>query len=126
MPKETRHHNKPNILRNARELHRPLTMTESKLWQRLRNNSLSGYKFRRQTPMGSYILDFCCFSTKLIIEIDGASHDERLEYDEQRTKWLNEQGFKVIRFTNQAILQNLEGVLETILTECEKRSNCRG
>jgi very-short-patch-repair endonuclease len=123
MPKETKHHVRQNILHNARELRRSLTLTETKLWQRLRNNSLDGYKFRRQTPMGSYILDFCCFSASLVIEIDGASHDERLEYDEQRTAWLNEQGFKVMRFTNQEILQNLEGILETILMECEKRSN---
>ncbi len=75
---------------------------------------MEGLKFRRQQPIGSYIVDFVCFSKMLVIEVDGGQHAEN-EKDKQRDAWLRGEGFKVLRFWNNEVLQNIEGVLETIL-----------
>ncbi len=97
------------------------TETENALWQMLRGKKLDDYKFRRQHIIGSYIADFICLKAKLIIEVDGLIHQlpENKANDEVRTKWLNEKGFKVIRFTNDEVLGNTENVLSSILKELD-------
>jgi len=70
-----------------------MTKVEWKLWAQLRNRQLGGFKFRRQAPIGPYVADFVCFSARLIIEVDGPSHDIRLDYDARRTEWFHRQGF---------------------------------
>ena len=99
----------------ARELRKDMTPAEKKLWQHLRDGQLDGAYFRKQHAIGTYIVDFFCAKSKLVIEVDGDSHAEQAEYDVQRTKWLNEEkGYRVIRFTNRDVLHNTEAVLEAI------------
>jgi very-short-patch-repair endonuclease len=92
------------------------TYAERVLWLKLRNRQLQGIKFRRQQPVGDYIVDFITFEKCLVIEIDGGQHNENRnsERDEIRTKWLNSQGFHVLRFWNHEVLDNLEGVIAKI------------
>ncbi len=97
----------------ARENKQPLTESEDKLWQAIRKRQL-GSKFRRQHPIHSYIADFISLENKLIIEVDGEIHNDRKEYDDNRTAALNELGFKVIRFTNNEVNNDLENVLTKI------------
>jgi very-short-patch-repair endonuclease len=100
----------------ARKLREKQTNAEKSLWMRLRNKQLEGVKFRRQQPIGSYIVDFASFERKLIVEIDGGQHNEEKirERDEERTTRLKERGYQIIRFWNNEVLMNLEGVLESI------------
>ena len=104
----------------ARELRKEQTPAERKLWSYLRLKQLSGYKFRRQHPAGSYIVDFYCPSCRLVVEIDGDSHVDQEEYDAERTAWLEEQGYRVIRFTNREVQYQVEVVLGEILEACEE------
>lgn len=97
------------------------TMAESTIWYYLRGHRLSGYKFRQQQTLGNYIVDFYCHSCLLIVEIDGDSHAEQTEYDDDRTAWLEQRGYKVIRFTNDQVRYQIKEVLETILKECQAR-----
>ena len=99
----------------ARELRAQATDAETKLWHILRNRRFFDYKFRRQHPMGGYILDFYCADAKLAIELDGGQHQQAETYDQQRTTALKQQGIQVLRFWNNEFLQNSEGVLESIL-----------
>ena len=99
----------------ARELRRELTPAEKKLWQRLRNGQLNGAHIRKQHAIGTYIVDFFCAKSKLVIEVDGDSHADQIEYDTERTQWLNEQKhYRVIRFTNDEVHDHLEAVLQAI------------
>lgn len=84
------------IQRRAKELRRNQTPTERKLWAKLRGKQLCGLKFRRQHPIGRYIVDFCCLARKLVIEIDGDSHAFQVEYDRERTAYLEEREYTVI------------------------------
>jgi len=84
------------------------------VWKHLRNRQLYNYKFRRQFPIEPYIADFACLELKLIIELDGGQHANRINYDEQRSLFLEKRGFKVIRFWNNDVIENTEGVLEAI------------
>jgi len=84
------------------------------IWRHLRRNQLEGLSFRRQHPIGRYIVDFVCLEKRLILEIDGGQHDVEKEKDEIRTNWLISEGYRVLRFWNIDGLTNLEGVLETI------------
>ncbi|WGM39669.1 hypothetical protein AMEJIAPC_02594 [Caulobacter sp. NIBR1757] len=88
------------------------TFAERVMWDRLRNRKLAGLKFRRQTPLGPYIADFLCKEARLIVEFDGPNHDE--DYDRKRDAWLNEQGYRVLRFANNEVGNRLGWVLETI------------
>lgn len=97
------------------------TSAETKLWTILRNRQLDGYKFRRQKPIGRFIVDFFCDDAKLVIEIDGDTHAGREGYDINRTKWLENEGYQVIRFKNDDILTNLENVAREILKQCNDR-----
>lgn len=99
----------------SRQLRNEMTVAESYLWQRLRSRQIHGFKFRRQHPVGKYILDFACIEAGLAIEVDGGQHNEMQINDDQRTALLEAQGWKVLRFWNNEVLQNIEGVLEKVL-----------
>lgn len=105
-----------NLTHLARKLRRESTEAERLLWGYLRRKSLFGLKFRRQEQIGDYIVDFVCYEKKLIVELDGGHHsqDETKRKDEKRQLWLNSQGFIVIRFWNNEVMRNIEGVLKTI------------
>lgn len=105
-------------LKNARELRKNATDCERLLWLHLRGKRLQGFKFKRQQPLGNYIVDFVCFQTRLIVEADGGQYADQVEYDTRRDEWLKSQGFKILRFWNNDILTNTEGVLATILKPC--------
>ena len=91
-----------------------MTDAERMLWYRLRASRLQGWKFRRQVPLGRYVVDFLCEEAHLIVEVDGGQHAERVENDSVRTQWLSAQGYAVIRFWNNDVLANIEGVLATL------------
>jgi very-short-patch-repair endonuclease len=99
----------------ARVLRRNLTDVERMLWRSLRDKQLDGHRFRRQHPIGKYIADFACIEQMLVIELDGGQHQEQLVYDEQRTNFLQSQGWQDLRFWNNDVLNNLDGVLITII-----------
>jgi very-short-patch-repair endonuclease len=101
-------------------LRKRATDAENRLWFYLKGKHVEGVKFRRQEPIGDYIVDFVAFERRLVIEIDGGQHagNEEKDKDKQRDEWLNNQGFRVLRFWNNEVLQNLEGVLETIRDNC--------
>jgi very-short-patch-repair endonuclease len=98
----------------AREMRRKPTMAERKLWKRIRRKQVLGVKFRRQMAIDHFIVDFCCPSIRLIIEIDGPTHDDTEEADALRQARLESLGFEVKRFTNRDVLSNIEGVLESV------------
>lgn len=107
----------------ARELRKNMTDAERKLWYFLRDRRLSGLKFRRQVPIGPYIVDFACLEKKVIVEIDGGEHNfpDHRRYDSQRAAWLEAQGFRILRFWNNEVLSNIEAVLTVILQACQER-----
>ncbi len=98
----------------ARELRKNPTEAEQVLWRHLRMRQLGGFKFRRQQPLGPYIVDFVSFEKALIIELDGGQHSEQVAYDSERTAWLATQGFRVLRFWNDQVLKQIEAVKEVI------------
>ncbi|MCA6123188.1 endonuclease domain-containing protein [Bradyrhizobium sp. WSM 1704] len=100
----------------ARQLRRTMTRAETLLWRHLKADRLAGLNFRRQAPIGNYIADFVAHSCKLIVEVDGESHDfeERIRRDERRDAWLASRGYRVLRFTNDDVTKNLEGVALSI------------
>lgn len=85
------------------------------LWQHLKAGKLAGLKFRRQHPIGPFIVDFYCHTLRLVIEIDGEVHKQELDYDEHRELWLRDQGLRVLRFSNEEMLENTKMVLEKII-----------
>ena len=97
----------------ARALRVDLTKAERKLWYALRDRRFAGYKFRRQVPVGPYIADFLCYSARLVVEVDGGQHAESAR-DARRDRWFAQNGFRVLRFWNNEVLQNLEGVWTVI------------
>ncbi|MBN8987698.1 MAG: endonuclease domain-containing protein [Rhizobiales bacterium] len=108
----------------AKQLRRVMTRAETLLWRHLKADRLAGLAFRRQTPMGHYIADFVAHSCKLIVELDGESHDfeERIRHDEVRDAWFVSRGYRVLRFTNDDVMKNLEGVVLTIAEAAEQGS----
>ena len=108
-------------VKHARRLRRASTEAEKLLWQKLRARQLSEAKFRRQAPIGSYIVDFVSFENRLVVEIDGGQHNrpQGRQHDVKRSAWLESQDFRVLRFWNNQVLTNIEGVLERILQEIE-------
>ena len=103
---------------HARHLRTHSTDAERVLWRHLRAYRLRGHQFRRQAPIGRYIVDFVCFEMRPVIELDGGQHAERTKYESDRTAWLGGQGFRVLRFWNTDVLNNLEGVREVIAEAC--------
>ncbi len=108
----------------ARQLRNNQTDAERKLWRSLRLLKSRGYHFRRQAPIDHFIADFVCFSERLIVEIDGGHHNfpDQQRSDQHREKYLREQGFEVLRFWNNDVLRNTEGVVEAILMELSSRT----
>jgi lysyl-tRNA synthetase class 2 len=106
---------KPKTQARALKLRAAMTDAETKLWLRLRRGQLNGHHFRKQVPIDDYIADFCCLRAQLVIEVDGGQHGERARQDERRTEALNEAGYRVIRFWNNDVLQNIDGVMEAIV-----------
>ena len=108
----------------ARQLRKESTDAERLLWSRLRNRRLLGLKFNRQSPIGRYIVDFVCKERNLIIEIDGGHHQEQGHRvsDLNRTEWLNSSGFRVIRYWNNQVLDDIDSVLESIRLTLEAGS----
>lgn len=100
----------------ARKLRNNLTDAEKHLWYYLRNKNLEGLKFRRQVILGKYIVDFVCLEKRLIIEVDGGQHVDNKQSDLIRDKWLESQGFMVLRFWNNEVLGNRDGVILKILS----------
>jgi very-short-patch-repair endonuclease len=107
----------------AKQLRQTMTRAETLLWRYLKASRIDGLGFRRQVPVKNYIADFICFSVKLIVELDGESHDfeERQKADQRRDTFFASEGFHVLRFTNDQVMSNLEGVVEVI----RQTASCR-
>jgi len=110
--------NKKEFVKKRQYLRKNMTKAEIILWSKLKGKQLNGLKFRRQYGIKNYIVDFYCPELRLAIEIDGGVHcyDSRITYDEQRQKEIEELGIKVLRYTNNDVVKNLEGVLNDIVT----------
>lgn len=102
----------------ARALRKRSTDAENLLWKHVRAKRLEGLKFRRQEPIGEYIVDFVCHEKKVIIELDGGQHSIDRKKDKERDRWLSGEGFKVLRFWNNDILRQIREILEIIIKEC--------
>jgi len=104
----------------AKNLRKRTTDTEQILWRHLRAKRFGGFKFRRQQPIGTYIVDFVCFEKKIIVELDGGQHTlpAEMQNDRRREQWFGAQGYKVLRFWDNEVLANTRGVLEVIWTHC--------
>ncbi len=98
----------------ARHLRAQSTTLEQKLWSRLRSGQMQGHSFRRQHPIGPYFADFYCAQLKLVIELDGSQHAQRQDGDMKRTRFLESKGLRVIRFWNAELVENFDGVLDTL------------
>ena len=98
----------------ARQLRQNSTDVEKLLWRRIRMWQLDGHKFRRQQPLGKYIVDFVCLEKRLIVELDGGQHAGRIDSDSDRDDWLRSQGFIILRFWNHEVLENTQSVVEKI------------
>ena len=102
----------------ARALRTNSTDVENLLWRQLRRKQFAGLKFKRQQPIDNYIVDFVCFEKRVVIEVDGGQHASERDKDAQRGEYLIRNGFKVLRFWNNEVLQNMDGVLEVIRNSC--------
>jgi adenine-specific DNA-methyltransferase len=100
--------------RFAQDLRQNPTDAERHLWNQLRRRQMSGYKFRRQRPVGPYVCDFVCLEASVVIELDGSQHVEQAAYDSRRDDFLRAKGFRVLRFWNHDVLAQTESTLETI------------
>ena len=109
----------------SRKLRKDSTLAEVLLWEQLKARRLRGYQFARQKPIENYIVDFFCYDLELVIEIDGSSHNERIEHDKVRQDFLESLGLRVVRFLDRDVKSNLQGVvsqLELLIGEIEKES----
>ena len=98
----------------ARELRTNSTDAERRLWQKLKRRQIAGLKFRRQQPIGPYIVDFACMECRLVVEVDGGQHSEQAPRDEKRSQWLEAQGYRVLRFWNNDVLAKTEAVAQSV------------
>ncbi len=98
----------------AQELRKRSTEAEKIIWRYLRRRQLGGLKFRRQQPIGDFIVDFVCFEKNIIIEIDGGQHNQEELKDQQRDDWLKKSGYRILRIWNNQVFENIEGVMEFI------------
>ena len=110
----------PKTRARARALRRDLTDAERIIWNELRAHRLNGAGFRRQTPIGPYIVDFICHEAKLVVELDGGQHSEQIEADQKRSAFMESHGFRVLRFWNDQVLTDTDGVLEQILAALDE------
>ena len=104
----------PKIFGHAKQLHRNMTPAESKLWAHLRAHRMGNVHFRNQHAIGKYIVDFCAPRKKLIIELDGSQHLEQAKYDAERTAFFESKSYRILRFWNNDIMNNLDAVLKVI------------
>ncbi|MGA8923830.1 MAG: DUF559 domain-containing protein [Candidatus Dormiibacterota bacterium] len=106
----------------ARRLRRDMTGTEWRVWLRLKGKRLAGWKFRRQHPIGPYVVDFCCLSARLVVELDGPEHgnDPAEAYDQRRTAWLECKGYRVLRFPVTSVDEDMDSVIDTIYRQLEE------
>ena len=107
----------------ARRLRREQTETEKKLWVRLRSRQLKGFKFRRQFVIGPFITDFCCFEQRLVVELDGGQHADQSDADRRRSDFLLSRGYRVLRFWDNQVMENIDSVLEQILLALDKAAS---
>lgn len=107
-------------IHRARELRRRMTDAERFIWSKLRNRRFGRFKFRRQVPLGPYIVDFVCLERRLIVELDGGQHARQVAYDEERTRWLAAQGFRVVRVWNHEVWESEEAVEEFLWRELQR------
>jgi very-short-patch-repair endonuclease len=108
--------------KRQRALRNNSTDAEIKLWQYLRRRQVKGCKFRRQHPFGDFVLDFVCLKQKIVIELDGGQHLEAVAYDNKRTRFLEQAGYVVLRFWNNEVFENIEGVMAVILRTVDERA----
>jgi very-short-patch-repair endonuclease len=106
------------LLLAAKDLRKNSTDAENYLWKTLRSNRLQGIKFRRQHIIGQFIVDFVCLERKIIIELDGGHHASQKERDNERDSWLESEGYKVLRFWNNELFENTDGVMNNIMDAC--------
>ncbi|HEX7656969.1 MAG TPA: endonuclease domain-containing protein [Sphingomonas sp.] len=101
-------------LRFQREARHNMSEPEKRLWQAIRNRKVADAKFRKQTWLGPFLVDFFCAEARLVIEVDGDTHAHQQDYDARRTAWIEREGFRVIRFSNDDVMRNLDGVVSAI------------
>ncbi len=113
----------PGLKANAKRMRKSMTDAELKLWNELRAHRLEGLGFKRQMPIGNYIVDFACPEHRLVIEVDGSQHaeDQVIRYDEKRSGYLEAQGWQVLRFWNDDVLKDIGGVCQHILAVLKER-----
>ena len=112
-----------DVTARARSLRANMTDAESRLWRNLRRDQLDGFSFRKQHPIGPYTVDFYCSRLRLAVEVDGGQHaEQRKQADDRRTEWLATKGVTVVRYWNNDVLSNLEGVLRDLLAHTERLS----
>jgi very-short-patch-repair endonuclease len=109
----------------ARQLRRNMTDAERALWRYLRMRQLDGHKFRKPVRIGPYIADFACLKAMLVIEVDGGQHAEACAYDSRRDDFMRGQGYRVLRFWNNEVLSNIDGVWQVIVAEINSHASCR-
>lgn len=108
----------PGVRERARELRKNQTEAEKILWEAIRYKRL-GFRFRRQHVIGRFIVDFYCMQVNVAVEVDGDIHKQQMDYDQARQDWLKDSGVKVIRFSNERVMNDLPGVLNKIMDVCE-------
>jgi len=106
---------KERLIKFAKSMRRQPTNAEAIIWATLRGARMQGFKFKRQQPIGAYIVDFVCFECGLVVEIDGGQHADDVSADQYRTQWLQSQGFRVLRFWNNEVIERRDDVLESII-----------
>ena len=111
---------KEKRIEDRRSSRRDETDAERRLWSLLRSRPLDGFKFRRRRAIGPFIVDFCCFDKKLVLELDGVQHSQQELYDRRRTQYMNRHGFTVLRFWDNEVLQNTESVMSAIQNQIQK------
>ena len=109
----------PSKIQRAKELRRHMTPEEAMLWECLRANRLQWFHFRRQQVIAGFLVDFYCHSAGLVIEVDGSVHDQRVEYDLDRSRILESLGLRVLRFKTQEIRAEIEGILARVVAACQ-------
>jgi ATP-dependent DNA helicase RecQ len=107
-----------HMIGRARDLRQSSTPPEKLLWLALRNSQIGGLKFRRQHPVGPYVVDFFCQEAKLVVEVDGMSHDDKASQDAAKSKHLESQGLRILRVTNEDVMRNLDAVTREIARLC--------
>ncbi len=110
---------RPMANERARTLRKSMSEAEWKLWHELRKRQVGGHRFRRQHPIGPYVVDFVCLEHRFVVEVDGGQHSEpeQVEHDTRRTEWLAREGYRVFRVWNAEVFNNLDGVVATIWAE---------